>query len=45
MKKRHVDHVWDRIFGDNVITGTIRLMAYIAIYILGFGTFFWWMGM
>ena len=42
--KRHVSPVWDRMFGDNVITGTVRSFAYIAIYILGFGTFFWWIG-
>ena len=43
-KKKHVDPVWDRMLGDNVITGTVRSFAYIAIYILGFGTFFWWIG-
>ena len=44
-EKRYVDPVWDRMLGSNVITGTVHLFAYIAIYVLGFGTFFWWMGM
>lgn len=43
-EKRHVSPVWDRMLGDNIITGTVRLFAYIGIYILGFGTLFWWMG-
>ena len=32
------------LFGDRTLQALIRFLAFIALYVVAFGTLFWWLG-
>lgn len=38
------DALRNLMYGNDIISGMVRFLAAIAVYILLFGTLFWWVG-
>ena len=42
-KDEYSDAMARRFLGENTQVGTVRLLGYIAAFIVVFGGFFWWL--